>query len=285
VACYHPSEVLVELKRTPTPEWVMVPCGKCLGCRTDQARDWAVRITHETVMNPPGYFLTLTYDDESIPSHGSLDPTHPQKWLKRLRRRLGARVSYYLCGEYGETTDRPHYHAVLAGARFLDREEHTIRHGVPVWTSELLSDTWGHGLCELTPVAFGNAMYVAGYVGKKIARRFQEEEYERVDRETGQIIALEREFGRMSLRPALGRTFIEKYWSDVYPRDFVVCDGWPVKPPRYYDKWAADNIPEIFEEVQHQRWLDAENIGDDKLIMKEKIHRAKNALFNKRNIL
>lgn len=285
MACYHPSEVSVDSKRTGAPEWTMVPCGKCLGCRTDQARQWAVRIMHEGVTNPPAFFLTLTYDDVSIPAHGSLDPTHPQKWLKRLRRKTGSRVSYYLCGEYGETTSRPHYHAVVCGTPFLDRELHTTRSGVPVWTSELLTSTWGHGLCEITPIAFQAAMYVAGYVGKKVARRFEEEEYERVDPETGEIIRLEREYGRMSLRPALGRTFIERYWRDVYPRDFVVVDGWPMKPPRYYDKWAEDNIPEIFEEVRHQRWLDREVFDDDRLIMKEKIHRAKTALFNPRNTL
>lgn len=86
----------------------------------------------------------------------------------------------------------------------------------------------------------------------------------------------------MSRRPAIGRKWIEKYVEDVYPRDFVVMDGSPLKPPKYYDRVADQLVPEIMEEVRYQRYVDQEEIGDPELIMMEKVHRARLGLFSKR---
>lgn len=125
-------------------------------------------------------------------------------------------------------------------------------------------------------------MYTASYVRKKVRQKDDPEYYDRVDPKTGEIVRLEMEFARMSRRPAVGRRWIERYWSDAYPRDFVLFNGRPQKPPRYYDKWMEENQPEIMEEVRYQRWKDAEQIGDEKLIMKEKVHRARVGLYNNR---
>lgn len=129
------------------------------------------------------------------------------------------------------------------------------------------------------------AAYVAGYVRKKVRQRDDPDHYVRVDPESGELVELEREFARMSRRPAIGRQWIERYWRDVYPRDFVVMNGHEFKPPRYYDKWMEEHQPAIMEEVRYQRWKDAEEIGDEKLIMKEKIHRARTGLFASRDAI
>jgi hypothetical protein len=139
------------------------------------------------------------------------------------------------------------------------------------------------GITELTPLTAEAALYVAGYVRKKVRQKDAPEWYTRVDKRTGELTELVPEFGRMSRNPAIGRRWIEEYWQDVYPSDFVLLQGKPRKPPRYYDKWMEDNQPELMEEVRHQRWQDAEQIGDEKLIMKEKVHRARVRLFSGRN--
>lgn len=298
MACYQPITVNVARKKAlpGTPEYasrshpVLVPCGHCLGCRADQARQWAVRIMHESQTRPPAYFATLTYAPENLPENGSLVPDHTRDAFKRLRRRVGRRVSYYLCGEYGETTNRPHYHAVLFGAGLLDRTLIDTRHGAPVWKSELLEDTWRHGLTEITPLTYGAAAYVAGYVRKKVRKQDHPEYYDRVDPLTGEIVQVEQEFARMSRRPALGREWIERYWTDVYPRDFVVVNGFPMKPPRYYDKYmelpdqkgGSEERREVFELVKLKRLENLEEVADDKLIMKRKVHEAKTKLFKSR---
>lgn len=126
------------------------------------------------------------------------------------------------------------------------------------------------------------ASYVAGYVTKKAAEKVDPTKHLRVNPDTGEIVELTKEFSRMSRRPGLGRDYLERYWTDIYPRDFVAVNGSFFKPPRYYDRAMEDINPEIMEEVRFQRWKDAEEIGDDKLIMKEKIHRARMALFEGR---
>lgn len=264
----------------------MVACGNCLGCKADRARDWAVRITHETITQTPAWFVTLTYADQNLPDYHSLDPEHPRAFLKRLRRHYcGRRLSYFLCGEYGEKTKRPHYHAVLCGAPLLDRDSRPRRNGAAVWHSQLLEDKWEHGFVDFTSVSYGAAAYVAGYVRKKVRKRDDPTHYSRVDPETGELVELVPEFSSKSRRPALGRTYLEQYWRDIYPRDFVTINGSQLNPPRYYDKWMEANHPEIMEEVRYQRYIDSEQIGDEKLIMKEKVHRARVALFNSRDQL
>lgn len=298
--CYHPSvvrvarkvrpslrvgdEVPVPLSRSDGSDEVTVPCGHCLGCRTNQAQSWAVRLVHEAQVRDGAWFATLTYNDRNLPQHGSLDPEGVRLFLGRLRKKFPPKsLSYYLCGEYGESNQRPHYHAVLLGPRFLDRDRLPDRDGTPLWASETLERAWGLGFVELTTMSYNAAAYVAGYVRKKIRHRDEPEAYDRVDPETGEIVGIEREFARMSRRPAIGKRWIERYWRDVYPSDFVVMDGREVRPPRYYDKWMDEHQPLVMEEVRHQRWLDAEEIGDEKLIMKERVHRARVALFQGRD--
>lgn len=285
MACYHPSTVHVSPIQAPERAGaVTVPCGHCLGCRADQARGWAVRLMHEAQTREAAFFLTLTYEDEELPPNGSLRAEDLSAFFKRLRKRFPSRsLSYFGAGEYGPKTDRPHYHSVLCGPALLDRELVTVRNGAPVWVSQTIDDAWGLGIHELTAVTYPAAQYVAGYVRKKVRRKDDPEHYCRVDPGTGEIIEIPPEGARMSRRPALGRLWLERYWQDVYPRDFVVMNGVPMKPPRYYDKLMEVINPQIMEEVRHQRWLDAEEIGDDKLIMKEKIHRAKVALFSRRD--
>lgn len=291
MACYHPSKVTIGRKSLAragahVSDTVTVPCGHCLGCRSDQARSWAVRLVHEGETMSPAWFVTLTYSPDKLPLNGSLDPDDFTRFIKRLRRMFeGKRLSYYVAGEYGDNTARPHYHAVLYGIDFLDRVEFTRRHGAPVFRSEVLERCWSHGLCELTGLNYAAARYVASYVRKKVRQRDEPNHYVRVDPATGELIDIEVEYGRMSRNPAIGRRWIERFWSDVYPRDFVVVDGTPVKPPRYYDKWMEKFQPRIMLDVKEQRLKDIKEIGDEKLIMKEKIHRARVALFQGRSAI
>lgn len=286
MACYHPSTVTVSRKGLAgrVADRVRVPCGWCLGCRSDQARGWAVRMVHESVVSPPAWFVTLTYNPEVVPENGTLRPRDVTLFLKRLRASEGnRRVSYFYSGEYGEKNARPHYHAVLFGPEFLDRDRRTTRHGAPVFTSGALEDAWGLGFCEFTGMTFAGARYVASYVRQKVRVEESPGHYTRVNPLTGELIELVPEFARMSRRPAIGRKWIQRYWTDVYPRDFVVMEGRPLKPPRYYDKWMEENHPRVMMDVKEQRLRDIVEIGDEELIMREKCHRARVNFFQGRD--
>lgn len=238
---------------------------------------------HEAQMHEHAWFLTLTYDDENIPENGSLNPQDLSLFFRTLRKdHERGTISYYACGEYGDTTERPHYHSVLFGAPFLDRVLWRDDPFNPVWTSNSLGTYWPHGLSQFGAVTPGSAAYVAGYVRKKLSKRWNPDAYTRVDDETGELVDIQQEFSRMSLRPAVGRRWIERYWRDVYPNDFVLLDGRKYKPPRYYDKWMEEHHPEIMFDVKCKRDDEAVHLEEEKLRAKEKIHRARTQLFEKR---
>ena len=92
---------------------VDVPCGQCIGCRLERSRQWAVRCMHEASLYENNCFITLTYNEDHIPSDGSLKKDHFQKFMKRLRKKFGAGIRFFHCGEYGAELSRPHYHAIL----------------------------------------------------------------------------------------------------------------------------------------------------------------------------
>ncbi len=288
MACYRPIQIHVgsDSIRPGGPKiWGerTVPCGNCMGCRSKQARDWAFRIMHETQMHESSWFITLTYSNERIPPNGSLNPADLRTFVKNLRRnRSPGSLSYFACGEYGEITQRPHYHAVLYGTPLLDKYILRASDTRPVWRSKTLESHWPDGHAEFSTVTPGSASYVAGYVNKKVSKKVNPEAYTRVNKDTGELIELQKEFSRMSLKPAIGKRWIEKYWQDVYPRDFVVMNGKEFKPPRYYDKWMEANHPEIMFEVKCKRDDEAEYIPKEKLIAKERIHASRTELFQKR---
>ena len=236
--CYWPIKVPVKTR----PDLVQVPCGSCLGCRAEQGRQWAIRMVLEERMHSRSWFVTLTYDDESLPEHGSLYPQDVREFAKSVRRnRAAGSFSYFIAGEYGPETHRPHYHAVLFGLDLPNRVPLPDRDSGPIWWSPTVASHWKHGSHEVADVTFGSAAYVASYVQKKVKAEADAEYYLRVSEHTGEIASVHPEFARMSRNPAIGRRWIEKYWADVYPRDYVVIDGQESKPPRYFDKWAEQD--------------------------------------------
>ena len=108
---------------------LVVPCGKCFACRIKKRREWSLRLYHELEMWNDAQFTTLTYADDSIPSGEGLPSLRKrdlQLFFKRLRRHLPEErsIRYFACCEYGDTTGRPHYHAIIYGLGLLpdDRE-------------------------------------------------------------------------------------------------------------------------------------------------------------------
>jgi len=73
-----------------------------------------------------------------------------------------------MCGEYGDQTHRPHYHACLFGLDFEDKVfVRENEHGDKVWNSQSLTDLWSHGHTEVGSITQRSAGYVARYVLKK----------------------------------------------------------------------------------------------------------------------
>lgn len=212
-----------------------VPCGRCIGCRLERGRQWAVRCMHEASLHESNAFLTLTYEKAPL----SLVPRDLELFWKRLRRSLGdQRISYFACGEYGEHTRRPHYHACVFGywpsdAVFFKR----TAAGDSLYRSAALDKLWGRGFVNFGAVTFESAQYVAGYVAKKITGPEAAGYYQAVDPDTGEIVSLVPEFSRSSRNPALGLRWLQQHGeSDAWRRDAVVARGAESKVPKYYDR-------------------------------------------------
>lgn len=227
-----------------TDDFLQVPCGNCIGCRLDRSKHWAIRCVHEAQLHEENSFLTMTYAPEHLPPGGTLNPKDVQAFLHRMRVDPKIpRIRYFYAGEYGDLTGRPHYHMILFGYRFPDEVHEQNRNGLPVFSSKMLESKWQKGRCETGTVTFQSAGYVARYITKKITGKDAEKHY------NGKTP----EYCSMSLRPGIGREWLEKYWQDVYPGDYVIIDGQRYTPPRYYDKWFAEKDPKAFEEIQARR--------------------------------
>lgn len=185
------------------------PCGQCRPCRINRRRVWTHRIMLEAKLHTSCGFLTLTYDDEHLPSDLSLDPRHTQLFLKRLRKELPVgSLRFFLVGEYGTSGERginPHYHCAIfglgcRGRRFLP-ETGSRCYCV---SCELVRLVWGKGNITLDPLERKSAQYIAGYVVKKLSRSLY----------TAQ--GLYPEFQRSSNRPGIGAGVVDGFLPTLF---------------------------------------------------------------------
>lgn len=233
---------------------LQLPCGQCIGCRLERSRQWAMRCVHEASLHDENCFLTLTYDDEHVPTDGSLNKSHFQLFMKRLRSRFSeCRIRYYHCGEYGGLYRRPHYHALLFGFDFADKQLFKVVAENRLYVSATLGACWKLGFSSIGAVTFESAAYVARYVMKKVTGDAAVEHYVGCDEVTGELVELLPEYTTMSRRPGIGRDWFDRFSSDVYPSDEVVLRGRSMRPPRYYDSILDISDPHELERLKFLR--------------------------------
>lgn len=201
-----------------------------------------MRLHHEASLHEAKSFLTLTYSDEWLPDDYSLNPKTLQDFMKRLRikvaRAKGVKLRFFACGEYGDTTQRPHYHVILFGEDFLhDRQVLTrAKGGDLLYVSETLAKLWPFGFHWIGAVTQASCAYVARYIMKKVSGEQAREEYRRMNPLTGEFVNVVPEFVTMSKKPGLGAGWFDTYQGDCFPSDFVVIEGRKFPIPRYYLK-------------------------------------------------
>ena len=267
-----------------TTHTIELPCGQCIGCRLDKSLEWATRCTHEAQTHQHNSFITLTYSQEHLPPDGSLCKPHVDSFIQKLRNthRAGKLLStsdktrYYGCGEYGDGPGhRPHYHFILFGIDFQDREVIAEKEGIYTYTSELLQDIWPKGFVTTMDYDFSAAAYIARYTTKKVTGKKKDDHYQTTCPYTGEIINLQPEFGRMSLKPGIGQTWLNQYMEESYRDDYIVLKNKILKNPRYYDKqFAAAHGETALEEKKVLRKKAAlkhrENNTPERLMAREK---------------
>lgn len=146
---------------------IRVSCGHCLVCRKRLRVNWAIRMQHQQMYTPGTLFLTMTYDRHHLPAHASLSTTDIKQFVWRLRKRLARhhgnkRIKYYIAGEYGPKTHRPHYHAIIMG---LD-----------ISYKDMLYDCWRKCVPEQFVVeqtlTLESKLYTSGYSVKKLGAKY-----------------------------------------------------------------------------------------------------------------
>ncbi len=257
-------------------EEMEVPCGQCLGCRLDRARMWTARITHEASLYEFGRgnsFITLTYEDEFLPTDWSLKKRDFQLFMKRLRkffdRDPGDGIRFYMCGEYGDickhsksvsecdfcNVGRPHYHAILFNVDFDDKVFVSSRDEYSVYESDTLNELWEMGFCHIGSVTAESAGYVARYCLKKITGVNADDYYSGFDTYTGECLSVQPEYSTMSRKPGIAKVWFEKYYADVFESDEVPIVGKGVLKgvPRYYDNLMEVIDADVLDRVKSRR--------------------------------
>lgn len=301
MACYHPTPAYQKGPGLPVEFWptahlqnLMIPCGKCIGCRSARATAWAHRCAHEASQYDNNIFLTLTYDDDNIPRSGHLDPRHLQLFTKRLRQDATRHESqyqrdpthpirYFACGEYGEWNGRPHYHALLFNCDF--RDKYTV--GKELYEAPTLSTLWTYGIANFGTARPGAANYIAQYSLKKQYHKPQwfNETDGYVD-EDGVWYPRTRPFLRMSNRPAIGTGWLDTYQTDLR-HGYLLENQYKHTIPRTYKLKLKETNPTLYDEIQR-------NIDRDRALHKttteyqlragEIIHRRLKQLTEARNL-
>lgn len=301
VGFYSDGKTLCWSKKHYSKEFppFQIPCGKCISCRLESARQTAVRCVHEASMYENNSFITLTYSDEHLVAD-KLYYVHFQQFIKNLRTKLFSdlldqlypnqerkfqrrlwnektkenreelyekiRISVYCAGEYGDKRKRPHWHALIFNWRPTDLvHKYTNDRGDRVYNSNILQTLWPYGISEIGDVTFESAGYCARYASKKLVHgKDGTHEYEPIS--------------RRSSKNAIGKKWIEKNWRDVFSygelsfdtgKEIIKCGI-----PRYYEKWFKKTHPEEwirYVTQTKQKNIDRAIAREEKITKEEKL--------------
>jgi hypothetical protein len=208
-----------------------VPCGKCLACKKRRASHWSFRLNEEAKASSSAAFLTLTYENVPISENGfhTLNKRDFQLFLKRLRKKCGTnKLKYYACGEYGSSTNRPHYHAVL-----FNLPKHIIAQ------PQILADTWQNGHIHLASSNQSTINYVVGYMTKS--------NFERINTHDDRL----KEFSLMS--KGMGMGYLTPAMKNYYQKRKLFCivreNGQIISMPRYYKQkiFKKEELTEMYK--------------------------------------
>lgn len=160
--CYDPITIVDEKTRLPQ----LVSCRRCIECMQTRANEWAVRGHYELIQHQQNCFITLTYDDKNNPV--VLVKKHMQDFVKRLRKTIDpAKIKYFAAGEYGDQRLRPHFHIIIFGYDFNDKEYvRKSQSDLPIYESKQLQKLWKYGIAIVQEANANTIRYSAKYNAK-----------------------------------------------------------------------------------------------------------------------
>lgn len=238
--CKNPFELLRLKGQKNLPvgarSHIYVPCGKCLYCRTQRRAEWVLRMSHERTHWPSACFVTLTYSEANLPTGGTLNKPDLQKFFKRLRKSK-RKIKYFANGEYGDSTNRPHYHAII--------------YGVDVSEAKTIQQHWPHGHTYTGCAEPDSMRYVAQYIDKKIYGKAADKHY---DGRTPEF---------QTCSQGLGLGWLLNNADDITEHHNIAIGSGERRIPRYYqkklDELGHTNSMWHSEEKQRKAIYEADN--------------------------
>lgn len=245
-----------------------VPCGRCYACLANRRNQWTFRLLNELKVAESNYFVTLTYDQDHIPTTRlynrfdipTLDKTDVQKFKKRLRGEIlqnedpdgpyikkseksgnySPKLRYFTCGEYGSQGNRPHYHTLLYNLPKSYVRTNPINQKL---YSPILEEVWGKGMVDIGKIQRESAHYVSQYtLGHLIEEKWKND-------------PRKKPFALMSRKPGIGLSYVDENIKDYYhnTKDSYATGENGVKNSlgRYYKEKIFEN-DQIKREVQRR---------------------------------
>lgn len=230
MSCVNPSysNTIKDL----TGRYVPISCGRCFCCRLDMQSSIVNRLYCAWKYYNVSAFVTFTYDDEHLRfNNGFVNPTLSKedlhRYLDKIRHQLDLDYAYYVCGEYGDKFNRPHYHAIFFG---LDYQLH----------KSFFEKSWKLGSVKVLPLTSKAFNYVTKYVTSS----------------NSQDDSLYFDYGIIppfhKYSRGLGSQYFLKYRDDIETKGYFVLDGRKIVVNRYYfNKYArySDDLINVKERL------------------------------------
>lgn len=257
-------------------QYQAIPCGHCYACQLRKSAEWATRIMLECQRHEHNYFITFTYNEESLPIAttsiyngqqwenpgdwtGTLWPDDINRFLNSLRQDLKRNkhhtgVKYYYAGEYCPSSGRPHYHMILMNCPLDITQFYSFKQDPKTkklhWKSKELERLWNKGFIDVGEVEWSSAAYVARYTMKKLTQESNKTSYY----EQGKLP----EFVRMSRRPGIAAEYFNENLDKILRDESILMRNYhgdiaSYKHPRAWDKKIKELYPEAWEMIKESR--------------------------------
>jgi len=219
---------------------VPVTCGKCIHCKARRISGWSFRLYEESKLHDEMYFITFTYNNDTVPltnkGYMTLNKNHFVEYIRELRRKLYEKkilLKYYVAGEYGTKTYRPHYHAIIFGCPLEEiiGEQYAIvaKAKKALYLTgefEFNNPLWKHGYFTIGEVNKATIGYTLKYISK--AKRIP---VHKNDDRLPEFQLNSKKLGASYITPEVKRWHKQRLVEHVY---LNIEKGKKIAMPRYY---------------------------------------------------
>lgn len=195
--------------------YIDVPCGRCINCLRSRSTNWRIRLIEEyrymsSEARNNSFFVTLTIKPEYYEKIVKDPSKYIRRFLDRVRKHCGNSPRHFIVTEYGENTDRYHFHGI-----FFDFPTDITN----------LEDLWKYGFVNIRNLTERRVAYIASYITKQLEDLVVEPKY----------------VEKIFVSPGLGKA----YTDDPYNHLFHRRHGEPI-PIMINDSGMMQLLPRYF---------------------------------------